>query len=139
GSGARLKISAGVLRIAATSPVGGGVRASAAAAPDASPMSATSHSTSIQNQRDARSPSSRGIRRARYQAPSRPMAPSSTTLARMMKPYGVHSPAQSPSPTIERAIPETATTKNAAIRSEEHTSELQSRENLVCRLLLEKK
>src|SRR5690606_40916322 len=28
---------------------------------------------------------------------------------------------------------------NSAIRSEEHTSELQSRENLVCRLLLEKK
>src|SRR5690606_40686216 len=28
---------------------------------------------------------------------------------------------------------------NAAVRSEEHTSELQSRENLVCRLLLEKK
>src|SRR5436309_12634490 len=28
---------------------------------------------------------------------------------------------------------------NFAIRSEEHTSELQSRENLVCRLLLEKK
>src|SRR5690606_40092562 len=27
----------------------------------------------------------------------------------------------------------------SAIRSEEHTSELQSRENLVCRLLLEKK
>src|SRR5690606_40984993 len=27
----------------------------------------------------------------------------------------------------------------AAVRSEEHTSELQSRENLVCRLLLEKK
>ena len=27
----------------------------------------------------------------------------------------------------------------AASRSEEHTSELQSRENLVCRLLLEKK
>src|SRR5690606_41120114 len=27
----------------------------------------------------------------------------------------------------------------AALRSEEHTSELQSRENLVCRLLLEKK
>src|SRR5690606_41092705 len=30
-------------------------------------------------------------------------------------------------------------TGNATIRSEEHTSELQSRENLVCRLLLEKK
>src|SRR5690606_39805412 len=29
--------------------------------------------------------------------------------------------------------------KMIAIRSEEHTSELQSRENLVCRLLLEKK
>src|SRR5690606_41645138 len=29
--------------------------------------------------------------------------------------------------------------KNNADRSEEHTSELQSRENLVCRLLLEKK
>src|SRR5690606_41312220 len=29
--------------------------------------------------------------------------------------------------------------KLAKIRSEEHTSELQSRENLVCRLLLEKK
>jgi len=27
----------------------------------------------------------------------------------------------------------------ALLRSEEHTSELQSRENLVCRLLLEKK
>src|SRR5690606_41481702 len=30
-------------------------------------------------------------------------------------------------------------TKPYTIRSEEHTSELQSRENLVCRLLLEKK
>src|SRR5690606_41878737 len=29
--------------------------------------------------------------------------------------------------------------KHAGFRSEEHTSELQSRENLVCRLLLEKK
>src|SRR5690606_41122831 len=28
---------------------------------------------------------------------------------------------------------------SAGVRSEEHTSELQSRENLVCRLLLEKK
>src|SRR5690606_41382080 len=32
-----------------------------------------------------------------------------------------------------------ATGSPAATRSEEHTSELQSRENLVCRLLLEKK
>src|SRR5690606_40897521 len=29
--------------------------------------------------------------------------------------------------------------ESSAVRSEEHTSELQSRENLVCRLLLEKK
>src|SRR5690606_41643165 len=34
---------------------------------------------------------------------------------------------------------ETLDVARAALRSEEHTSELQSRENLVCRLLLEKK
>src|SRR5690606_39786821 len=33
----------------------------------------------------------------------------------------------------------TWTLVSASLRSEEHTSELQSRENLVCRLLLEKK
>src|SRR5690606_42063373 len=32
-----------------------------------------------------------------------------------------------------------AVRQHAGVRSEEHTSELQSRENLVCRLLLEKK
>src|SRR5690606_39892214 len=41
------------------------------------------------------------------------------------------------------SIPEHATAvhgiTNEKVRSEEHTSELQSRENLVCRLLLEKK
>src|SRR3712207_8218841 len=38
------------------------------------------------------------------------------------------------------ALPERATrTKVSPIRSEEHTSELQSRQYLVCRLLLEKK
>src|SRR5690606_41821945 len=35
--------------------------------------------------------------------------------------------------------PEFVTTYSHRLRSEEHTSELQSRENLVCRLLLEKK
>src|SRR2546427_3707360 len=35
--------------------------------------------------------------------------------------------------------PVTAPTMRAAARSEEHTSELQSQSNLVCRLLLEKK
>src|SRR5256886_8595176 len=33
----------------------------------------------------------------------------------------------------------TATTTSSSMRSEEHTSELQSQSNLVCRLLLEKK
>src|SRR5690606_39744332 len=35
--------------------------------------------------------------------------------------------------------PEELVERAKALRSEEHTSELQSRENLVCRLLLEKK
>src|SRR5690606_40062980 len=42
-----------------------------------------------------------------------------------------------PVPTPWRSTCSTPTAK--AARSEEHTSELQSRENLVCRLLLEKK
>src|SRR2546422_1304148 len=36
-------------------------------------------------------------------------------------------------------VPESATTESTVKRSEEHTSELQSRLHLVCRLLLEKK
>src|SRR5436309_16143566 len=35
--------------------------------------------------------------------------------------------------------PASVSSSAARVRSEEHTSELQSRENLVCRLLLEKK
>src|SRR5690606_40546098 len=38
-------------------------------------------------------------------------------------------------PVVVQRVPQTGN----ALRSEEHTSELQSRENLVCRLLLEKK
>src|SRR5690606_41555391 len=38
-----------------------------------------------------------------------------------------------------RADPAAQTPAKTAARSEEHTSEFQSRENLVCRLLLEKK
>src|SRR2546429_6576852 len=37
------------------------------------------------------------------------------------------------------ALPRRLTTSTALVRSEEHTSELQSRLHLVCRLLLEKK
>src|SRR2546427_5292953 len=44
-------------------------------------------------------------------------------------------------PTIKRGGPPASTTNrpSAGFRSEEHTSELQSQSNLVCRLLLEKK
>src|SRR5690554_7225787 len=40
---------------------------------------------------------------------------------------------------VVRVLEETARNNTALIRSEEHTSELQSRPHLVCRLLLEKK
>src|SRR5690606_40002131 len=67
----------------------------------------------------------------------------------------VHSPTECPRPCCEalcRAMTSRFDTQHIAVvnartrssihtgcRSEEHTSELQSRENLVCRLLLEKK
>src|SRR5690606_39928602 len=38
-----------------------------------------------------------------------------------------------------KVVKKPATKAREGVRSEEHTSELQSRENLVCRLLLEKK
>src|SRR5690606_41455913 len=41
--------------------------------------------------------------------------------------------------TMKIEVPKKRRTSKYYIRSEEHTSELQSRENLVCRLLLEKK
>src|SRR5690606_16926263 len=44
-----------------------------------------------------------------------------------------------PEEVLERRAAGPATPSTAGPRSEEHTSELQSRENLVCRLLLEKK
>src|SRR5690606_41510276 len=48
-------------------------------------------------------------------------------------------PARAPPPARRRRTRGGRSTKPRASRSEEHTSELQSRENLVCRLLLEKK
>src|SRR5690606_42059830 len=52
----------------------------------------------------------------------------------------------SPCPIPDRSLPGTELApglhyleRHPGLRSEEHTSELQSRENLVCRLLLEKK
>src|SRR5690606_41010380 len=58
----------------------------------------------------------------RLESTSKPGVPFSTTMSEM--PPG-------PSPPVR--------TGGEGPRSEEHTSELQSRENLVCRLLLEKK
>src|SRR5690606_40923390 len=48
-------------------------------------------------------------------------------------------PMLSSSVPLERAAPPLVGEGHGDDRSEEHTSELQSRENLVCRLLLEKK
>src|SRR3712207_8008981 len=58
---------------------------------------------------------------------------SGSTPARLM------SSASSPSCTRTRRSSSSRTTSEPAPRSEEHTSELQSRQYLVCRLLLEKK
>src|SRR5438552_15001292 len=51
---------------------------------------------------------------------------------RVSSPRSARSPAFPPTPSI-------STPRRAATRSEEHTSELQSPDHLVCRLLLEKK
>src|SRR5690606_39592588 len=42
-------------------------------------------------------------------------------------------------PSTGQVVPQQSRSPGSPPRSEEHTSELQSRENLVCRLLLEKK
>src|SRR5690625_6414702 len=46
---------------------------------------------------------------------------------------------ESPKPKVARVREPKKTNKTTKLRSEEHTSELQSRGHLVCRLLLEKK
>src|SRR5690606_41540087 len=53
----------------------------------------------------------------------------------------IHNPRKSHANRANRFQPETGVVHRHAVnlRSEEHASELQSRENLVCRLLLEKK
>src|SRR5690606_1877872 len=68
---------------------------------------------------------------AHDQSPSTPDHTSAATLAPAAMSGSNRAHASSPA---ARMIAPTAST-----RSEEHTSELQSRENLVCRLLLEKK
>src|SRR5436309_7511458 len=52
----------------------------------------------------------------------------------------LHTPRHNSSPTsFPKTSPNPSPRARCCRRSEEHTSELQSRENLVCRLLLEKK
>src|SRR5690606_40946317 len=51
----------------------------------------------------------------------------------------VRDPAQGKGPAIDVRVDDRTGRGLQDLRSEEHTSELQSRENLVCRLLLEKK
>src|SRR5690606_39848802 len=79
----------------------------------------------------------------------RPGSASSTTCPRPSPPRGRRSrccprtrrppSAPTPSPSTRGCCSSGTTTARCPARSEEHTSELQSRENLVCRLLLEKK
>src|SRR5690606_40322747 len=70
------------------------------------------------------------------------LTPGSAANSRGSRVAGPHSTTSAPSlvnsSAFERATRECSTPTPSA-RSEEHTSELQSRENLVCRLLLEKK
>src|SRR2546429_7094182 len=54
--------------------------------------------------------------------------------------FGRSAPHQPPAPQTDiHAAPASPQTADCPLRSEEHTSELQSRLHLVCRLLLEKK
>src|SRR3712207_7590825 len=66
---------------------------------------------------------------------------SASAAARSRAPRsGAPSPTGTPSPPpTSRGTPRSPTTPPCTSRSEEHTSELQSRQYLVCRLLLEKK
>src|SRR5690606_41818953 len=81
--------------------------------------------------------------------PSSPLFPY-TTLFRSQRSFGpalqcrvITTSRYSPGTTSESAPPTLSDSSSNQVgqqaRSEEHTSELQSRENLVCRLLLEKK
>src|SRR5690349_22351672 len=62
-----------------------------------------------------------------------------TTLFRSRDPPGPPGGSLRPSPRSGRAFPWSRSRSARPARSEEHTSELQSRRDLVCRLLLEKK
>src|SRR5690242_21362436 len=71
---------------------------------------------------------------------SRDVAPSAATSARACTLFPLPEPiVHSPAARSSVASTTSKRSSNSAPRSEEHTSELQSHVNLVCRLLLEKK
>src|SRR2546430_7430327 len=72
------------------------------------------------------------FRSANQQSPDENAYPSAGSI--VSKQLGHLDPGMPPYVVIPRGVPGT----DAAYRSEEHTSELQSQSNLVCRLLLEK-
>src|SRR2546427_7383084 len=54
-------------------------------------------------------------------------------------PRHAHDPGDRPEDPAEHRLDALREPRHVAVRSEEHTSELQSQSNIVCRLLLEKK
>src|SRR5690606_39924238 len=66
-------------------------------------------------------------------------APASRRGPVRLRPLGAAAPRSAPPPGPVRPPGSQRRRRSRLFRSEEHTSELQSRENLVCRLLLEKK
>src|SRR5207237_3444636 len=79
---------------------------------------------------------SRGSKRSAMNFPSRGRSDSETRRSLIVSRYPANA-----STTMRVSCPRSSRTrsKKTPIRSEEHTSELQSHLNLVCRLLLEKK
>src|SRR5438034_5985658 len=80
--------------------------------------------------------------------PTSPLFPYTTlfrsSLARQLDVLSAHPPPRSSIESTRPSVPaagsrDTGRTITSATRSEEHTSELQSHSDLVCRLLLEKK
>src|SRR5256886_8683796 len=79
-----------------------------------------------------------------FRSPSRRAAPDGPAGPHRKRPAGPsHAPGTTdrsrPMPAPPIGVPGAARCRRSTSRSEEHTSELQSQSNLVCRLLLEKK
>src|SRR3712207_8901121 len=68
-----------------------------------------------------------------------PRSTSSTCATGRRRPGGTSRRRRRPCPTTSPRVRASSTSRPTSARSEEHTSELQSRQYLVCRLLLEKK